>query len=137
MSLQKILNFCLANFCQRVTTLRVLIPGVCLYLCTGAVNKDDSHCGGVVPLGCQSACCYREDNTTPQPPFQTRQCSLLVTTSNHLFNQSILMCSGYYRGTTPKASSQRHMTTTPPPARMDAKRDLLCIVSACPQGMQT
>ena len=47
-----------------VTTLRVLGPQACLFSCTGVVNKDDSHCGSVVPTGV-SLLAAPEETTTP------------------------------------------------------------------------
>ena len=78
---------------------QVLIPRVCLCFCTGAVNKDNSRCHGVVTSGLQFAGCLREDNTTLQPPLQTRQCSMLVITRDHIYNPSMYICSGFCRGT--------------------------------------
>ena len=82
-----------------VRTLQVLVTQVRLYLGADAVSKDNSQCHGVVPLGRHFSGCLWGDNTMPQPPLQTRQCSPLMIIFIHLYYSYMYKCPGYYRGT--------------------------------------
>ena len=75
------------------------------------------------------------DNTTPQPPLQTRQRSMLVTTRNHLFITILYQCA--QDAIEERLPSQRKGITSCARLGGAGSKSTLCEVSAFPQHRRT